>query len=243
MKPEEIYQNPWTDGDVEAHWDSVASIYLTENRKVEKAHAQRFIKAVSFLDLHPGQRLLNITSRDGGAGPYLKNACNDLSVLHAEISEGLMQVASLLYPGIRQIKIATYSQLPFGDGSFERILSLETIEHVENPVKFLQELYRVGTSDARLVLSCPPAMSEIPYRIYSFLFGGHGEGPHRFPSSRKVKKWLRITGWKLICHEGTLLIPIGPVWLQKAGEMIIRKSQGTFISELGIRQFYVCEKQ
>lgn len=242
MKEEDPYQNPWTDRDVEAHWDSVASIYLTENRKVEKAHSQRFIKAISFLDLHPGQKLLNITSRDGGAEPYLREACNGLNVLHAEISEGLMQVASMLHPGIRQVKIETYSHLPFPEGSFDRILSLETIEHVENPVKFLKELYHVSTPGARMVLSCPPATSEIPYRIYTFLFGGHGEGPHRFPSSNTVKKWLTQTGWKLLFHEGTLLIPLGPAWLQKTGEAIIRKSQGTFISELGIRQFYVCEK-
>jgi len=243
MKEEKTYQNPWTDRDVEAHWDSVASIYLTENRKVEKAHTQRFIKAVTLLDLHPGQKLLNITSRDGGTEPYLREACNDLNVLHAEISDGLMQVASMLHPGIRQVKIETYSLLPFPEGSFDRILSLETIEHAENPVKFLLELHRVSTSGARMVLSCPPATSEVPYRIYSFLFGGHGEGPHRFPSSRTVKKWLTLTGWRLLYHEGTLLVPLGPVWLQKTGEAIISKSQGTFISELGIRQFYVCEKQ
>lgn len=243
MKELEIYQNSWRDRDVEAHWDSVASVYLTENRKVEKAHTQRFIKAVTLLDLHPGQKLLNITSRDGGAEPYLREACNDMNVLHAEISEGLMQVASMLHPNIRQVKIETYSLLPFPEGSFDRILSLETIEHVENPVKFLLELHRVSTPGARMVLSCPPATSEVPYRIYSFLFGGHGEGPHRFPSSRTVKKWLSITGWRLMYHEGTLLIPLGPIWLQKTGEAIIRKSQGTFISELGIRQFYVCEKQ
>lgn len=243
MKEEKIFLNPWTDRDVEAHWDSVASVYLTENKKVEKAHTQRFSKAIPFLDLQPGQKLLNITSRDGGVEPYLRKACNDLYVLHAEISEGLMHVASMLHPGIRQIKIETYSLLPFPEGSFDRILSLETIEHVENPVKFLMELHRVSTPGARMVLSCPPATSEIPYRLYSFIFGGHGEGHHRFPSSRTVKKWLTQTGWRLLHHEGTLLIPLGPTWLIKLGEAIIRKSQGTFISELGIRQFYVCEKQ
>jgi hypothetical protein len=93
-----------------------------------------------------------------------------------------------------------------------------------------------------MVLSCPPATSEIPYRVFTFLFGGHGEGPHKFPSSKTVKKWLAQSGWRLLTHKGTLLVPVGPKFLRNTGEKIISACQGTFISELGIRQFFVCEK-
>jgi hypothetical protein len=37
-------------------------------------------------------------------------------------------------------------------------------------------------------------------------------------------------------------MPVGPEWLLKLGENIIDRAQGTFIAELGIRQFYCCEK-
>ena len=93
-----------------------------------------------------------------------------------------------------------------------------------------------------MVLSCPPATSELPYRFYTFFFGGHGEGPHRFLPSREVKEMLSKTGWTLMLHKGTLLVPVGPPWLQKAGEKLIDKFQGSCISEMGIRQFYICEK-
>ncbi len=53
---------------------------------------------------------------------------------------------------------------------------------------------------------------------------------------------LAETKWKLLVHKGTVLIPVGPAWLQKLGEKFIGRMQGTFIAELGIRQFYVCEK-
>lgn len=132
--------------------------------------------------------------------------------------------------------------MPFENAGFDRILCLETLEHVSDPVKFLNELHRISTPGARMVLSCPPKTSEIPYRIYTALFGGHGEGPHRFLPSSEVKAMLKKTGWKLLLHKGTLLIPAGPLFMQKFGEYIIRKLPNTFISELGIRQFYVCEK-
>jgi SAM-dependent methyltransferase len=235
-------ENNWSDREVEAHWDNVADIYVKENEKVRHAHVQRFLETLRYLDLSAGQKLLNVTSRDCEAEDYIAKTCSGVEVVHAEISGGLIRVAAQLRPGARQVKLDTYSDLPFGDREFDRIISLETLEHVAEPAVFLSELYRVAKVETRMVLSCPPATSEIPYRVFTWLFGGHGEGPHRFPPSKEVKNKLVKSGWKLILHRGTVLIPVGPVWFQKAGEWIIRKMQKTFISELGIRQFYVCEK-
>lgn len=235
-------KNNWTDQNVENHWDAVAHIYISENNKVKDAHDQRFSFSVPHLKLHAGLSLLNITSRDGEAATYLQKAEPGISILNAEISQGLMDVASALNPNLKQIKLSTYSSLPFADHSFDRILSLETLEHASDPLAFLNELYRVAKPGAIMVLSCPPATSEIPYRVYTFLFGGHGEGPHKFPSSRKVKHWLAYTGWELTHHEGTVLMPVGPAFLRNTGEKIISRMQGTFIAELGIRQFYVSIK-
>jgi ubiquinone/menaquinone biosynthesis C-methylase UbiE len=154
----------------------------------------------------------------------------------------MIRLAQKLHPQARQVKISTYSFLPFNDASFDRILSLETLEHAAEPDMFLSGLYRVAKPGARMVLSCPPATSELPYQVYTLFFGGHGEGPHRFPSSREVIHRLGKAGWKLLRHRGTMLIPAGPQWLQEKGEELIGRYQKTFISELGIRQFYVCEK-
>lgn len=236
------YNMPWTDKEVEEHWDSVAHMYVRENDRVKATHDQRFRESIRYLDLFPESKVLNITSRDAEATDYIARSEPSADVLNAEISQGLMDVAANLRPYIRQVKIFNYSKLPFADASFNRVLSLETLEHVSNPINFLNELHRVSTSEARLVLSCPPATSELPYRIFTALFGGHGEGPHKFPKSKEVKKMLEKTGWKLLLHKGTVLIPVGPAGLQKMGEKIIDKFQNTFLSELGIRQFYVCDK-
>jgi cyclopropane fatty-acyl-phospholipid synthase-like methyltransferase len=235
-------KNSWTDKQVEAHWDNVAEIYVRENERVKETHDQRFRESIRYLQLKPGMKVLNITSRDCEADDYIKMEQPDIKVINAEISSGLMKVASSLRPEINQIKLDNYSTLPFTDGKFDRVLSLETLEHVAEPYRFLEELYRISKPDTILVLSCPPATSEFPYKVYTALFGGHGEGPHRFPSSKEVKKMLRETGWKLNLHKGTLLVPVGPGWLLRLGEKLIDKAQGTFIAELGIRQFYCCEK-
>jgi 2-polyprenyl-3-methyl-5-hydroxy-6-metoxy-1,4-benzoquinol methylase len=241
-KSQVFHKNNWTDTDVEKHWDSVAHIYVSENNKVQDAHDQRFTFSIPYLKLQKGLSVLNITSRDGEAAEYLIKAQAGLKIINAEISQGLIDVASAIRPNLEHVKLSTYSELPFADQLFDRILSLETLEHAADPVAFLRELNRVSRPGATMVLSCPPATSEWPYRIYTALFGGHGEGPHRFPPSRQVKQWLAATGWELTHHEGTVLIPVGPSFLKQAGEKLINRMQGTFISELGIRQFYVCNK-
>lgn len=235
-------KNSWTDREVEAHWDNVAEIYVKENEKVKGTHDQRFRESILYLELKPGMKSLNITSRDAEASDYILREMPGAEVINAEISRGLMEVAAKLRPAVTQIKLENYSSLPFKNGEFQRVLSLETLEHVSDPLQFLGELHRVSTDDARLVLSCPPATSELPYRLYTALFGGHGEGPHRFLSSKEVKKMLSGTNWKLLVHKGTLLVPVGPGWLKRSGEKLIDRFQGTFIAELGIRQFYICEK-
>lgn len=232
----------WSDKEVEQHWDKVAGIYVEENNRVKFAHDQRFTEAIRFLQPEKGDAVLNITSRDCEADDYIRKISADADIIHAEISGELIRLAQKLRPQVKQIKIETYSSLPFADAAFDRILSLETLEHAAEPDKFLAELYRVAKAGIRMVLSCPPATSEFPYQVYTFLFGGHGEGPHRFPSSREVIYQLGKAGWKLLHHQGTMLIPAGPQWLQEKGERFINRYQKTFISELGIRQFYVCEK-
>lgn len=232
----------WKDTDVERHWDDVAGIYISENNKVKKAHDQRFTYSLQKLDLISGDSVLNISSRDGEAAEYIRNFDSGIKIINAEISKNLINVAQKVRPWLEQVKIDSYSKLPFPDGHFSKVLTLETLEHVSEPEEFLKELHRVSSADAIMVLSCPPATSEIPYRIFTALFGGHGEGPHKFPSSNQVKILLELTGWKLIEHKGTVLLPVGPAFLQNAAERVLIRMQKTFISELGIRQFYVCTK-
>ena len=236
------FRNKWRDSEVEAHWDRVASIYVEENDKLKETHDQRFTESVDYLQPEPGDKVINISSRDCEANDYIIRKEKSAEVINTEISSGLIEVAQKIRPYVKQVKIDTYSTLPFGDASFDRILTLETLEHVEQPLQFLSELHRIAKPGARMVLSCPPATSEMPYRVFTFLFGGHGEGPHKFPASRTVKQWFEQSGWNLLSHKGTLLMPVGPKFFRDFGEKVISSCQGTFIAELGIRQFFVCEK-
>ena len=85
MNPK-IPRNKWKDSDVEAHWDSVASVYVEENNRVKDTHDQRFGESLQYLQLEDGESILNISSRDGEAADHISRAYGACKVLNAEIS-------------------------------------------------------------------------------------------------------------------------------------------------------------
>ena len=91
-------------------------------------------------------------------------------------------------------------------------------------------------------MSLPPATAEWMTSLVDRFGVHHGEGPRRFLSSRTVMRLLSESGFRLLLHRGTVLIPAGPRFIRRWSlEWLDEKVQGTFLAEFGIRQFYVCE--
>lgn len=218
----------------------MAGIYERENARVAETHFQRFEVALEALDLDSATSLLNVWSRNGEAIDFVRPQSRGLRMVNAEISDVLLELARKTRPGHSYVQLDSLSALPFRSRSFDRVLSLETLEHCPDPAGFLAELHRIMRPGGRLVLSCPPRTAEPAYRVYSSLFGGHGEGPHRFLPSRVVIGLLKEAGWRLVDHRGTLLVPLGPRWLRRFGERLLHWIP--LLSELGIRQFYVATR-
>ncbi len=233
-------KNDFTIEEVKDFWDKVSTIYDKVNQKIGPAHYQRFTESLKYLELKPDDRILNIWSRTGNAITYLEKTV-PIDLYNLEVSPKMIELAINKYPRAKFRK-TDLKNLGFDNNFFDGILSLETLEHTPEPRRLLQEFFRVLKPGGKLVMSLPPKTAELPLKIYNFLFKNHGEGPHQFLPSKLVKKMLKETGFDLIIHQGTLLIPAGPEFLQKFGEVIIKKLQKTPIRELGIRQFYVCQK-
>ena len=235
-----MYQNKFSEIEVRQFWDKVSEIYDVANDDIGDAHYQRFKFAINYIPKKGPLNLLNVWSRTGNANTFLLKHNPEIKVFNAEVSHKLMQI------GLRKQKYKTkkISQvrldiLPYKEDSFDAVLSLETLEHCSQPLLFLQELRRVLKKDGVLVMSLPPATAEFALRLYDLFCLNHGEGPHRFLPSWKVKKLLSAAGFDLLKHKGTLLIPVGPEKLKALGEKAIDKFQNTFLSEFGIRQFYI----
>lgn len=69
-------------------------------------------------------------------------------------------------------EVADITRLPHADGTFETILSCETVEHVPDPERAFRELARVLKPGGRLFLTTPNYLSTTGlYRVYCRLRG------------------------------------------------------------------------
>lgn len=234
--------NDFTIAEVRAFWDKVAKEYTRFNAKVGYVHTQRFEKAMVFGDVQSGQRILNIWSRTGSLIPWLR-AVPDVIIENREVSPAMMAIAEHRFSE-ETFKLTDLEDLSeFGDDTFDRIISLETLEHTPKPLVFLQELHRVLKPGGMLVMSLPPRGAEVPEFFYTLFFEDHGEGPHRFLWPSEVKHLLRSAGLSLLSHHPFILLPLVSDALTRGSERILTFLFGrTPIANFGVRHFYVAEK-
>jgi SAM-dependent methyltransferase len=130
-----------------------------EERMVPEAHQGQ----VSYLEhilryrfcaqFAPGRRVLDVATGSGYGAHLLAQAGAQL-VVGIDRDHGAIAYARRHYPGPMFV-LGDAHHLPFPDGSFQLVVSLETIEHLEHPEAFLDEVRRVLARDGLLVLSTP----------------------------------------------------------------------------------------
>ena len=226
---------------VKNFWNSVAHKYENTNNKVKLIHYQRFKQAMSYNLSYNPKKILNIWSRTGEAIPFIKKKYPDAKIFNLEISDEMIKIFKNKFPN-EIVSELNFSKINFKDDYFDLVVSLETIEHSPNPKIFLDEINRVLKPNKNLIMSCPSAFSEIILNIYEFFFDNHGEGPHKFLSSKEMKKLLIDSNFLLLEHKGFIFFPIiGKItgYFNCLLELIFNSLN---LSDIGIRQFYFVKK-
>lgn len=134
------------------------------------------ICALASADLYPG--VLDLF-KDAPAGRIL-----DVPAGHGAFAQKLTQLGyadidcldiaadsfALEHPGVRFRQHDVINPLPFADGTFDYVFSIEGIEHFENPWTFIKELCRVLKPGGRLFISTPNTFS-VDARVKYLLAG------------------------------------------------------------------------
>jgi ubiquinone/menaquinone biosynthesis C-methylase UbiE len=95
-----------------------------------------------------------------GYGSHMLALAGAASVTGIDVSADTIALAHkhFSHPKL-EFQQADCLSLPFADQSFDLVVSLETIEHLPDPPRFLNEISRVLRPGGELVLSCPNSLT------------------------------------------------------------------------------------
>ncbi|TFE71259.1 class I SAM-dependent methyltransferase [Methylacidiphilum caldifontis] len=143
---------------------------LIANQAIPKPRAREEIHRVvtvliEKLNLPLGSKVLDVPMGPGSLSVFLHR--NGYKVYGADID---LNQSATIDPAIVRKRADLNQSIPFEDDFFELVVSLEGIEHLENPFQFIREIARVLRKGGYFILSTPN-ICNLEERL-NFLFRG-----------------------------------------------------------------------
>jgi len=155
---------------------------------------------------------------------YLDSLPAPTRVLDAGCGEGVLveeYASRLAIEGVDEnyasanVRRASILALPFGAGSFDRVLCLDVLEHVQyaGQLQALRECWRVLADDGELLVTVPN-LAHLQSRVHFLVTGRlmRTASALKHPGDRPYREYLelaRSAGFELISHRG--IFPTFPV--------------------------------
>jgi 2-polyprenyl-3-methyl-5-hydroxy-6-metoxy-1,4-benzoquinol methylase len=132
--------------------DATGERLMPEQQHGELVHAEHLARYRLAAQLARGRKVLDVACGEG-YGAALLAAAGASSVVGVDLDEATVEHARERH-GI-DVRVGDVRSLPFDDDAFDLVVSFETIEHVDEPERALDELARVVTADGLVVVSTP----------------------------------------------------------------------------------------
>ncbi|MHB8752284.1 MAG: class I SAM-dependent methyltransferase [Aggregatilineales bacterium] len=159
-------------------------------------HMRRYLFAQQYV---AGRRVLDIACGTGYGGDVLRRG-GARQVIGMDISREAVAYAERRWKAASSpahFVQADANRLPLSDGSLDVIVSFETLEHLAEPRRFLDEAKRILASDGALIVSTPNRAiaspgSATPYSPY-----------HAFePTLAEFQTLFESSGWRVRALHG-----------------------------------------
>lgn len=138
------------------------------------------LESVKTLGLEDDENILEIGHGNAGHLKNILGRAQNLRYTGADISETMHSEAKRLNKDFEnQADFVLYEgkKLPFEDKTFDKIFTVNTLYFWENPVEFLNEIYRVLKNEGTFVLTFGQRkfMEKLPFTEYDFTLYSNSE--------------------------------------------------------------------
>ncbi|UTX48618.1 class I SAM-dependent methyltransferase [Chryseobacterium sp. MA9] len=138
------------------------------------------LESIRTLVMEDDQHILEIGHGNAGHLKSIMSLAKNLRYTGVDISETMHNEAKRLNKEFEnQADFILYEgkKLPFQDGTFNKIFTVNTVYFWENPVEFLNEIYRVLKDDGTFVLTFGQRdfMEKLPFTEYDFTLYNNNE--------------------------------------------------------------------
>ena len=188
------YEKMWNKKGYSGYIENGINISKIYDRKRKKA-------ALNFLNPKKEEIILDAGCGNGKISIKVSKKCR--KVYGVDISKNAFKKVMKINPKKIEFIQTELEKLPFENNFFDKILCIETLEHVINPEKVLKEFYRVLKSSGTLIITYPT--KAIVERIYEFLAPQKkfiiSEHLTNYSYSQ-LKNKLEVTKFKIIQKKG-----------------------------------------
>lgn len=176
------------------------------------------LESIKTLLIEDAEHILEIGHGNAGHLKSILNKAKDLTYTGIDISETMRKEAQNLNTEFKdQADFILYEgrKLPFEDEVFDKIFTVNTVYFWENPVEFLNEIYRVLKNTGTFVLTFAQRdfMEKLPFTKFNFTLYNNDEMEELISESRfkrmkiseKEEEIKSKTGDELIKRNYTVL--------------------------------------
>jgi len=141
---------------------------LVPNETPYKSYQEHINRYAFASDFVKDKVVLDIACGTGYGSDYLRKKEGRM-IVGGDLSKNYLDYATSHYRHGKELVFVCLDalNLPFHDGSFDVLISLETIEHLKYPSRFLSECKRVLRMGGKFICSTPNKQIFSPYRKVS----------------------------------------------------------------------------
>ena len=174
--------------------------------QIEETHwwfvGKRLILNALLRDQPSGQRMLDLGC---GTGGIMRDWMDRNRCVGIDRSELALRIC--VRAGFDQLARGDLNELPFRRESFDTVLLMDVIEHLEDDVAFLKKASEICTPGGQLVIAVP---------AFQLLWSQHDETfqHHRRYSARQLRAVISAAGLEpeRTTYTNSLLFPVALVW-------------------------------